>query len=264
MVASINRSRLRPRAGRNRPSCPGGDASRLWWRRWLAMMGVALAIGWSFDSSAARRGRKGTLQIECSVDGAEVWVDGKLLGTTPLQAQTVAAGRRRVVVRKDNYASFSKRVTVRAGRSIRLAVELQAVNAPPPEDLPGLDLVPLAPPPPDASSETAPAPGLVAPPPLVPPPDDPSKSTADAEGPGTELTPIPGLVAPPPDEVNKPTSIDTSLTQQVEPSDPWYLSPWFLGGTAAVVTGAVVAGFLLANSGDGTPAETPIDRVWAP
>jgi len=56
---------------------------------------------------------------------AEVLVDGRSLGTTPLDGVALAAGVRRVVVRTANFGERSYEVVVRDGRLTELSVDLR-------------------------------------------------------------------------------------------------------------------------------------------
>lgn len=57
-------------------------------------------------------GRTGSLVLKCSESGAEVELDGKLVGTTPYARQTVAAGPHRLRVSKRGFITWSRDVEV--------------------------------------------------------------------------------------------------------------------------------------------------------
>jgi formylglycine-generating enzyme required for sulfatase activity len=66
------------------------------------------------------------------VAGAEVALDGRSMGETPLAAFAAEAGEREVRVRADGYEEFRARVTIEGrGREQRLAVALIALPTPP-------------------------------------------------------------------------------------------------------------------------------------
>src|SRR6185503_14219450 len=68
----------------------------------------------------------GKLEITANVEGADVFVDDKPAGKTPLAAPVYAnAGRRRVRVEKDGMAPFKDEVTVKGGSSQPLEVKLE-------------------------------------------------------------------------------------------------------------------------------------------
>jgi len=67
------------------------------------------------------------------VAGAEVSVDGRTVGTTPLAAFEAEAGEREVRVRADGHEEFRTRVVIEGrGQEQRLAVALVAIPPPPP------------------------------------------------------------------------------------------------------------------------------------
>jgi tetratricopeptide (TPR) repeat protein len=72
----------------------------------------------------------GTMIIEVDVDGAEVFIDGKLAGTTPLGDLTVDTGDHDLVVRKTGYLEARKQVTVVSGATKRISIVMfEAVPA---------------------------------------------------------------------------------------------------------------------------------------
>jgi serine/threonine-protein kinase len=56
----------------------------------------------------------------------EVTVDGRMVGTTPLDRLTLSAGPHAVVVRHPLYEPWEGRVTVRAGQTERVVVDFPA------------------------------------------------------------------------------------------------------------------------------------------
>lgn len=82
------------------------------------------------------RSRVGTVTIDCNVEGAEVRVDGKVVGTTPLAGPlTLNLGPRtiEVVASDGEHESYSSEVEVAGGSSTTLAVSLSRRSpAPPP------------------------------------------------------------------------------------------------------------------------------------
>ncbi|MBI5480694.1 MAG: PEGA domain-containing protein [Deltaproteobacteria bacterium] len=78
--------------------------------------------------------RVGTLVVATSAASAEVAVDGKVRGTTPLpRPLRVAPGRHRVVVSKAGHRSFTSDFTAKAGETQRLFPELRAIETSRPE-----------------------------------------------------------------------------------------------------------------------------------
>lgn len=104
----------------------------------------------------------GTLVVECDVTGAEVAVDGRPLGVTPLKTPAhLDPGPHQLVVEKSGSPPFAKRLDVSAGQRLTIPVTLAApeVSAPIPAPPPPSPATP-APMAPDLSPAPAPeAPG---------------------------------------------------------------------------------------------------------
>jgi PEGA domain len=65
------------------------------------------------DALATVREHLGTLDIECRVDGAEVWVDGIRVGTLPQSAHLrLETGKRQLELRRDGYQSTRRVVSI--------------------------------------------------------------------------------------------------------------------------------------------------------
>lgn len=71
------------------------------------------------------------LHVGCNIAGAQVLVDGRFVGTTPLDTDLLE-GRHVIRVRKGGYYTRTRRVVAVAGRAIRLDVRL--VELPPDEN----------------------------------------------------------------------------------------------------------------------------------
>lgn len=77
----------------------------------------------------------GELKVEADVDGAEVLVDGKKVGTTPYRSKVVAGGYQVKVLDPGSGASHEERVTVAQGKTLQVTARLAARtrdDAPPP------------------------------------------------------------------------------------------------------------------------------------
>ncbi len=78
---------------------------------------------------------RGSIDLECSVVGAEVLLDGKRMGVTPLVGPLadLPAGEHRLQVRKPGHLSYQARVRIGVGRSARVLANLPvlAVAGPP-------------------------------------------------------------------------------------------------------------------------------------
>jgi hypothetical protein len=78
-------------------------------------------------ASSEIRSQLGSLEISCNIDGAEVRLDGALLGRTPLaQPVPLVAGANVIVVSKLGYFDIVRQVNVDVGRLSRLNVVLTA------------------------------------------------------------------------------------------------------------------------------------------
>jgi hypothetical protein len=66
-----------------------------------------------------------TLQIESRPTGAQVWVDGRLVGTTPLQLSGVEEGSRALRLELPGYRPWTTSVSVARGAPARVAASLE-------------------------------------------------------------------------------------------------------------------------------------------
>jgi len=71
----------------------------------------------------------GTVRILSNQVGAEVWVDGKLVGTAPYDAVDLAPGEHLIEVRAKGFANKEQRVTVNVGTSDIIKFDLVAVGS---------------------------------------------------------------------------------------------------------------------------------------
>ena len=79
-------------------------------------------------SASLRPLRTGELYLEARPEGAEVYIDGRLVGRSPLRV-SLEAGLREVRVVAPGYGEYRAMVEVRPGESVRLLVELVPVRA---------------------------------------------------------------------------------------------------------------------------------------
>ncbi len=98
--------------------------------------------------------RVGTLIVHSSAPGAELRVDGELVGLAPVDPILLTAGRHKVEASHGEYAPFAVEVDVPGGTTTEVTATLKEAGAPPPavEPAPALerpaDLVAPPPPPP--------------------------------------------------------------------------------------------------------------------
>jgi len=112
-VTNLTRSRQTPRYGKLRDEdYDRGDFVFL-----LASSGAVI-------EKPSPKASKAYLTVESNVPGAKVLVDGRYIGTTNLSGIKITPGDHRVRVEKDGYEPYSKRVLLKAGRSMSLTVFL--------------------------------------------------------------------------------------------------------------------------------------------
>jgi TolB-like protein len=73
-------------------------------------------------ASAIAGGKSGRLTVTSSPEGAEVLIDGIVIGTTPVVEYRLSAGSHSVFVRKPGYESAERNATIRPGETERLRV----------------------------------------------------------------------------------------------------------------------------------------------
>ncbi len=76
------------------------------------------------DEQQSRPAAEASLKVECSVDGARVQVDGKYAGKTDLSDMKVSPGEHRILVEKEGYETYQRRINIKVGRHLSLFVEL--------------------------------------------------------------------------------------------------------------------------------------------
>jgi hypothetical protein len=75
--------------------------------------------------------RIGSLELVVEPDGAEIWIDGRLLGTSPVSRPVkLAEGTHSVSIRKDGFGPVAGSVRVEAGSTAKLALRVERVGAP--------------------------------------------------------------------------------------------------------------------------------------
>ncbi len=83
------------------------------------------AVDSKADTPATTGGFSGPLTVESRPTGANVYLDGKLVGTTPLQLPEVAAGEHAVRLEHDGYRLWSSSVRVIATEKNRITASLE-------------------------------------------------------------------------------------------------------------------------------------------
>jgi hypothetical protein len=67
----------------------------------------------------------GTFTIESNPPGAEVYVDGDFVGTTPIAEQALAAGKHEIELRKKGWANWTRQLRVSAGVRAGVSAEME-------------------------------------------------------------------------------------------------------------------------------------------
>jgi hemin uptake protein HemP len=77
------------------------------------------------ESSAAATDFAGALTVDSRPVGARVYLDGRLVGTTPLQVPQVAAGEHAVRIEHDGYRHWTSSVRIIATETNRVTASLE-------------------------------------------------------------------------------------------------------------------------------------------
>lgn len=75
----------------------------------------------------------GVFVIESTPPGAEVYVDGEFVGSTPIAEHGLAAGRHEIELRKKGWAEWKRQLSVSAGSRARVAAEMESESPAPPQ-----------------------------------------------------------------------------------------------------------------------------------
>jgi hypothetical protein len=67
----------------------------------------------------------GILKLQVNVEGAEIMLDGNLMGLTPLEELTIETGEHDLVIRKQGYHEIARKVTIVSGQTVELAFTLK-------------------------------------------------------------------------------------------------------------------------------------------
>ena len=69
-------------------------------------------------------GEDGTLTITCNVEGAAISIDGVVMGQTPLQPLNLKPGSYNILVRKEGYEPWQRRIPIQPGRDVVINIAL--------------------------------------------------------------------------------------------------------------------------------------------
>lgn len=71
---------------------------------------------------------EGLLTLESVPAGAEIYLDGNLIATTPAVKVSISAGRHVVLLRKRGFQDWRREVSVLAGNTLTLRADLEAAG----------------------------------------------------------------------------------------------------------------------------------------
>jgi hypothetical protein len=91
-------------------------------RRWIP---AGLAVLMLLPVGASARGRKGKLVVDSMTEGAKVYVDGKLVGKTPIEKPIpLRPGQHKLKATKAGHSTLELEFTIRARKKTEMMVEL--------------------------------------------------------------------------------------------------------------------------------------------
>jgi hypothetical protein len=79
----------------------------------------------SARDTSASAGERGVFAIESTPPGAEVYVDGDFVGTTPIPEYGLATGKHDVELRKKGFAPWKRQLSVSVGARATVAAEME-------------------------------------------------------------------------------------------------------------------------------------------
>lgn len=81
------------------------------------------------EKTLKKLGPKGSLVIKCNVDGAQVFIDGELLGETPLPKQQISVGEHSIKITKIGYTDYMDVIQILKGKTTTVEAELIPVSS---------------------------------------------------------------------------------------------------------------------------------------
>jgi hypothetical protein len=91
---------------------------------------VTVVEGQVVELSAVLELSPGLLTVTAEPEGAEVWVDGRSIGISPLREVPLSAGSHDVAVRSEGYEEDLSHLVVKSGKPYTLSSRLKAIPAP--------------------------------------------------------------------------------------------------------------------------------------
>ena len=87
--------------------------------------GAVGSLGSRGSAVAASSAFAGALTVDSRPAGAKAFLDGKLVGSTPLSLQTVAAGEHAIRLEREGYRRWSSTIRVVASEQNRVTASLE-------------------------------------------------------------------------------------------------------------------------------------------
>ena len=186
----------------------------------------------------------GVLNVQTKPVGAEIFIDGKLVGKSPALLE-MTLGKRSIEVRAAGYLSLRQDVQSIPGDWVELKGALEPGDEDPLAD--ELALVPL---------EKAPDDDPLADDLALVPLAKPAETTSDDPLALEPLLPL----APLPAEADKSGLSPMDVTTQIADKSQWYENWWLWGSAGAVlVSSAVVTAVVLSGGSSGDPVDSFLD-----
>lgn len=101
------------------PDLPVGPYSLRLEKEDFAPLSLSVNLGWGttrLNETLPARG-VGALKVTVDPVGAEVLLDGELVGHTPLDLSSVPSGSHELLIRKTNFKAFTQRISIDAGKA---------------------------------------------------------------------------------------------------------------------------------------------------
>ncbi len=86
---------------------------------------TAMLITLDRTRATAAAGFTGGLSIDSRPNGAKVYIDGRLVGTTPLQSHAVSAGEHAIRLERDGYRHWTSAVRIISNEQNRVTASLE-------------------------------------------------------------------------------------------------------------------------------------------
>ncbi|MCA9522549.1 MAG: PEGA domain-containing protein [Myxococcales bacterium] len=102
-------------------------------REFEVTQGPTLTLDLRLEKPLAPQDPRGVLTLTANLEGAQVYLNGVLVGVTPLVGRRVRAGRYRVEVVSKAHKKWLREIEVEKGQTLRLMVELQNASETPTE-----------------------------------------------------------------------------------------------------------------------------------